>query len=435
MMPESSSRSSSLAWGISLLLLLATMLNYMDRQTLANLSVRISEQFELSELQYGNLEFAFGIAFACGSLFFGMLADRLPVRWLYPAVLTGWSAMGFVTGLTHGYEAMLVCRTLLGFFEAGHWPCALAVTHAVMARSDRTMGNSILQSGASLGAIVTPLVIRGMVGAESTPDAWRPPFLVIGSLGMIWCVVWLIAVKPGTLARSTEKAAQTAGPAGPLFGWLRDFVRNPRFWALVMMVISINATWQLIRAWLPKFLQQGRGYGEEESLYFNSAYFVATDVGCILAGMAALWLARRGRSAHSSRMIVYGVCAALTSLTLVAASLPQGWLLLAVLLVIGAGSLGMFPCFYSMTQEIDPRHIGKATGVLGFIGWAASSPMQSLFGRIIDVTGSFDMGLAVIGCLPIVGLVAVLLLWRNPAHVAAADIEAEAAPIMAVENA
>jgi ACS family hexuronate transporter-like MFS transporter len=415
-MQKSSPRSGSLAWWISLLLLLATMLNYMDRQTLANVSVRITQQFQLSELQYGNLEFCFGVAFAFGSLVFGMLADRLPVRWLYPAVLTAWSAMGFLTGLTSGYEAMLACRTLLGFFEAGHWPCALAVTHAVLARSDRTMGNSILQSGASFGAILTPLIIRALVGSDQGTDAWRSPFLVIGALGLAWCGAWLVLIGPGTLARSreTDDSQVTSKPASP-FRWLFDFLRNPRFWALVVMVISINATWQLIRAWLPKFLQQGRGYSEAESLYFNSAYYVATDVGCLLAGAAALWLARRGVATHWSRLIVYAVCAGLTSLTVAAAALPQGWLLMAVLLVVGAGALGMFPCFYSMTQEIDSRHVGKATGLLGFIAWVASSPLHRVFGQLIDATGSFDRGLAVIGCLPVAGLLAVLLLWRSPA--------------------
>ena len=58
-------------------------------------------------------------------------------RVLYPLVLLGWSAMGFLTGLTYGYTAMLVCRGFLGFFEAGHWPCALhrpsASCHAAIA--------------------------------------------------------------------------------------------------------------------------------------------------------------------------------------------------------------------------------------------------------------------------------------------------------------
>lgn len=421
--PESS-RSTSLAWGISALLLLATMLNYMDRQTLANVSVRITKEFQISEEKYGNLEFTFGVAFAVGSLVFGMLVDRLSVHWLYPAVLTAWSAVGFATGLTSGYEAMLVCRTMLGFFEAGHWPCALAVTHAVLASSDRTLGNSILQSGASLGAILTPLIIRALVGTSDAPDLWRSPFLVIGGFGLIWCAAWLVVVRPTSLVSARDKAPQAAASH-----WIFDFLRNPRFWALVVMVISINATWQLIRAWLPKFLQQGRGYSEAASLYFNSAYYLATDVGCILAGAAALWLARRGLSAHRSRLLVYGVCACLTCLTAVAASLPQGWLLLAVLLVVGAGALGLFPCFYSMAQEIDSRHIGKATGLLGFIAWVASSPLHREFGKWIDQTGSFDRGLAIIGCVPLAGLFAVLLLWRQPADAAAV----ETAPAMAEE--
>ena len=74
-------------WTVCVLLLLATMINYMDRQVLANMSERISKQLSLSETQYGNVEWAFGTAFAVGSLAFGFLVDRIHVRVLYPAVL------------------------------------------------------------------------------------------------------------------------------------------------------------------------------------------------------------------------------------------------------------------------------------------------------------------------------------------------------------
>ena len=171
-------------WWVSGLLLLATMLNYMDRQTLANLSVRITDELSLSQERYGDLELAFGWAFAAGSLAFGILADKLPVRWLYPAVVIGWSAVGVLTGFSQGYGSMLVCRTLLGFFEAGHWPCALRTTQAVLARKDRMMGNSLLQSGGAFGAIITPLVIRAIVGNDMSEGAWRPPFVVIGLVGL-----------------------------------------------------------------------------------------------------------------------------------------------------------------------------------------------------------------------------------------------------------
>src|SRR6266567_2489588 len=90
-------------WGICVLLLLASTINYLDRQTLANAAVRISTQFQLDHEQYGNLEFVFGWAFAVGSALFGVAADRFSVRWLYPVVLVSWSAVGFATGLVNSY--------------------------------------------------------------------------------------------------------------------------------------------------------------------------------------------------------------------------------------------------------------------------------------------------------------------------------------------
>src|SRR5215204_3658305 len=87
------SRSRAWKWWVCGLLLLATTINYMDRQTLANAAVRITKEFQLSKEQYGVLELAFGWAFAAGSLLFGFTADRVSTRWLYPAVLFAWSLM------------------------------------------------------------------------------------------------------------------------------------------------------------------------------------------------------------------------------------------------------------------------------------------------------------------------------------------------------
>jgi MFS transporter, ACS family, hexuronate transporter len=408
--PPTATDSGSWKWWVSGLLLLATMINYMDRQTLANLSVRITDEFRLSQEEYGNIEFVFGWGFAIGSLTFGILADRVNLRVLYPLVLLGWSAMGFITGLSHGYGALLVCRALLGFFEAGHWPCALRTTQCILSRSDRMMGNSVLQSGASLGAIFTPLIIRGLIGGNTAVGAWRAPFLIVGAVGVAWVIAWFALVGRHDL-NVVDRATAAASPSHT--AWWIEFARNRRFWALVVMVVCINTVWQLIRAWLPKFLQQGRGYDEATALYFNSAYYIATDVGCLLAGALGLWLARRGLETHRAKLLVFGLCSLLAALTTVAAALPQGWALLGVLLVIGAGTLGLFPCYYSFTQEMSPQHVGKATGVLSTIAWFASAPLQKFFGRLVDQTGSFDLGLALIGWTPLVALAAMLLLWRG----------------------
>jgi len=406
-------------WGVSLLLMLATMLNYMDRQTLANLSVRITSELKLSQERYGDLELAFGWAFAFGSLFFGAVADRVPLRWLYSVVVIGWSSMGILAGFSDGFFSMLVCRTLLGFFEAGHWPCALKATHALLSREDRIFGNSILQSGGAIGAIVTPLVITAIVGGDMTPGAWRSPFIVIGCLGFFWVIAWQMAIGKGELVTRQSIIPETGNESGDheparkerAWNWLFECLNSRKFWALLPMVICINITWQLLRVWLPKFLQEGRGATEQAALFFNSLYYAAADVGCIGAGAAGIWLARRGFSVRNSRFVIIGFCSVLTALTTFTLVLPLGLPLYFVLLLIGAGALGIFPCFYSMAQEISEKHLGKATGLLGTVSWLISSPLQKYFGRVVDRTGSFDLGFALAGWAPMIALAIVFVIW------------------------
>jgi MFS family permease len=82
-------------------------------------------------------------------------------------------------------------------------------------------------------------------------------------------------------------------------------------------------------------------------------------------------------------------------------------LLLAALLLVGAGALGAFPIYHALTQDLSPHHQGKVTGIAGVAAWALS-PAQTFFGRLVDRTGSFDLGFAVAGCLP---LIAFAVLW------------------------
>ena len=404
----SNPRSQAWIWWVSGLLLLATMLNYMDRQTLAVLSPRITKELSLNNEGYGNIEFGFGWAFAFGSLFFGYLSDRISVKFLYPGVLLAWSFTGFLTGFCNNYESMLACRILLGFFESGHWPCALRTTKSILDSRNRTMGNSILQSGGAIGAILTPLVILMIVGNSDVEGAWRSPFIIIGLLGAVWAIIWLCSFRGTTIPAPLKESKNVSDTDR---GFLRECLTNRRFWTLVPVVICINLTWQLILAWLSKFLQEGRGASEQAALLFNSAYYIAADVGCIAAGLASLWLVRRGRSVHNSRLLVFAICAVFTSLTFVAARLPLGWGLYSVLLIVAAGSLGLFPVYYSLSQETSERHMGKTIGLLGALAWLVSGPTQKLFGRVVDETHSFDAGLAWAGLTPFIALIMLIILW------------------------
>lgn len=411
-------RPASWKWWITGLLLLATTINYMDRVTLANASVRVTEELQLSEKQYGNLELAFGLAFAAGSLLFGFLADRVRIYFLYPAILAGWSVMGMAAGWAEGYTGLLVCRTLLGFFEAGHWPCALKTTFAVLDEKSRTLGNSILQSGASIGAVVTPQIMKVLMTDEA--GSWRNAFVVVGAVGFVWVALWFAFLR----ARDLEVAPSDTPKAKPPMIW--EILGSGRFWAVAMVITGAQTVWHIYRVWLMKFLQTGRGYDQAEALNFTSAYYIATDIGCFLAGFASLWLIRRSISPHNARRWVYASACLLTSLSVTIPWLGKGWLLLGVLLLIGAGALALFPCYYSFVQELSGEHVGFLTGILSMYVWAVTSPLHSLFGMMADnmkahdPAKTYDMGLVVAGLAPWLGVIALALFWKREKPTASA---------------
>lgn len=404
-------RAPSWKWTVCGLLLLASAINYMDRQTLAGASVRITREFHLSQTQYGQVEAVFAFAFAAGSLAFGWMADRFAVRRLYALVLVLWSAAGFATGWVETPGQLLFCRALLGFFEAGHWPCAIRTTRLLLDERQRSMGNGLLQSGASLGAIVTPLVLRVLMGTGD--GGWRMPFLVVGAAGLAWIVPWLWIVRDGDLARAKPEVT-TENPAGQAGVGLWEVIRSRRMWVVFGMIGCINTTWQVLRAWLMKFLQEGRGYAEADALYFNAAWFAAADVGCLVAGALAARLAVRGMAVHRSRVLVFAGCALLCTLSVFVPWLGKGAPLLVVLSLVAAGTLGVFPLYHAFTQDLPGEHQGKITGIAGVAGWVVPALAQRLFGMLADRTGSFDAGLAVAGLLPFVALGLLVSLWKSP---------------------
>ncbi len=415
--PSGGGRSTTWRWYVCGLLLLATVVNYMDRLTANTLATEIQAEFRLNNEQYGNLELGFGLAFAAGSLLFGWMVDRIGVYWLYPVVLIGWSAMGFLTGLSRSYHELLLLRILLGAFEAGHFPCGLKTVQTLMAPRDRALGNSLLQSGTALGAVLAPQAIRLL--ATEAPGGWRRPFLVIGAGGMAWVFLWLGSLRPRDLRpgaatedHPVEPSAGFETPEGP-GPWARFWrlVASRRFLALAIMVVCINLNWHLFRVWLPKFLREARGYGKDDMLNFTTFYYVAADVGAIGGGFLSGALARRGFSVFGSRMAVFAGCCVLTTLTTAAAFLPAGPLFLTSLLLVACGGLGSYAAFYSLTQDLSGEHQGKLSGLLSTITWLVTASLHPVFGRYLDATHRYDVVIGAVGWLPMVALFAVLLLW------------------------
>ncbi len=418
-------------------LLLATMLNYMDRQTLAVTSPMLKMSFNLHEGRLGYLEGGFGIAFAVGSLLFGVLADRWGPRYLYPAVLAGWSFAGVATAFAENeflqnslqstgdppgtgfFRWVLGCRIVLGFCEAGHWPCALLTVRAIMSTQNRTLGNGILQSGASIGAILVPLYIQV---AEWFGQTWEFPFWSIGVVGLLWVPAWFALVGRRNISQlpavdvvsPIEQEEARTEPAHYFF---------QRLIVLFITVASLTISWQFLRAWFVLFLQDHHHYPPTMARLLLSGFFGIADVGCILSGVLVSALMANGWKLHSSRVVGYFLFSLLSACAALVPFVGNGWLMIAMLFIAGAGILGLHPFYYALAQEISKSRMGTYTGALAASGWIVSSLSQMYLGKQILATESYQLGWTIVGLAPLAGLVAIALLWPRSEEISVSQLQ------------
>jgi len=338
--------------------------------------------------------------------------------------------VGILTGFANSFWMLLACRFALGLFEAGNWPCGIRTTRAVLRPEERSFGNSLFQSGTALGAVITPLVVlyllrwvdpdepfrnatMAVVGGtyaavtDAPTHTWQFPFRVIGCLGLVWVVLWFVTI-PGRRLIPTEGATPGSHVGAIRFG---DIFQDKRFWVLFSLVVSINITWHGYRTWLPLYLQDQRGYSFPEMSRFTTVYYLIADVGSWTVGLVTLLLCRRGMSVHAARTFALAGCTGLTLCAVSVPFLPDGWQLEVGLLAVAFGALGLFPTYFSLTQELSSKHQGKVTGTLGACAHISLALIYPVEGYIVERTKSYEWVLGGIGIAPLIGLGLLLWLW------------------------
>jgi len=407
-------RSSRWTWELCSVLLAATLLNYATRFVFTQNAVPVKEALGIGDAGYGEVNSYFALGFAFGALLFGALADRISVRWLYPFLLLAWSAANVGCALVDSLGALNLCCFLVALFEAGHWPCALRTTQRNFKPAQRTWANSVLQSGASVGAILAPQLVAWVYRYD--PAQWRWSFFIVGALSLPWIAVWLLIVRESDVTRPVIQTDETSSGVGreceleetPFF----EIFRMRRWWLLLLIVSCINVIWHFIRVWMPVWLEEDHGYSHEFVQHFTSVYYAVTFLGALASGWLTAYLPRRGWNVHRARLATFLLFAALASLAIPAAYLPKGFLLLATLLLVAFGSLGLFPIYYSLNQEISARHQGKVGGSLGFSTWALLYFFHKWVGQLTEADPSTrPYVFTVAGCGPLLGFLLLAAFW------------------------
>jgi ACS family hexuronate transporter-like MFS transporter len=396
--PEESTRSAIPAWkwGVVVMMLLATVINYLDRQAMGNLSSFIKKDFKLNEEGYGTLEAVFGYSYAVFLVVAGFLADRLSLRWLYAGALLVWSAAGCATGFVGTLLQMQICRAVLGAGEAFNWPVAVGTVRRIIPRESQAFANGVFNSGMTIGAVLTPILVLVMVGEHG--EGWRSLFKIVGATGSLWVIFWLLTTRGSRAEEMTPQRQEATVPFVAVFS-LRTF------WITMAVGIAVNMAWHLYRVWLPRHLVVDLKFTDQQLQYLLMGYFLAADLGSILFGYIAKKVVTPGRPVERARKLVVLVASLVCLMALPALFSPGRWVMVPLYCIVGAGIMGVFAMFYSFVQDIIPGHTSKCLGLIGATVWFITSRLHPLIGRFADTHdtafGKFAPMLLAAGALPL----------------------------------
>lgn len=392
-------------WIICGMMFAATVLNYLDRQTMSVCAKMIKEDFSLSNEEVGHLHAAFRGTYAVAHVVAGLMADRFSVRWIYATAVGIWSAAGAAAAAATSSRMFGWTRSVLGFGEAFNWPCALRVTADLMPPEDRALANGFFASGAAVGAMLAPVLIMPMALAWG----WRTAFVVIGALGALWIPLWLTATRRLEGLKSTEARALSENPRPNVAAQLRAIFANPGFWLLMLFAGTINPCSYIIADWIPLYMHEQRGFDLLAAAFIATPMFLGFDFGNIAGGAVTKYLSHRGWTLRQARGVAVAVGALLIVPAAGASFVHNAYVGVALLVLAATGIAWISANYLAALQEVSFGNVALTAGILGGFGNLVSWKINPLIGQYVDRTGNYHLVFVALGLMPLIGLAAILL--------------------------
>ncbi len=395
--------SGALKWWVCSLLLLATVLNYLDRQVLSLTAERIIAEFHTDKEGFGGIIAVFRYSYAAVQFFGGWIVDAAGARLVFPAAVGVWSCAGLFTGLATTLPGMSYCRLLLGAGEAFNWPCALKVTERMLAPKDRPLANGIFNSGTALGAILAPVIVTVL----TLRYGWRSAFYFTGALGFVWIALWFFI----TRGRSALMAGSRVDLRSvPLI--LGRIAARRDFWLLATSAVVVNSVSYFLADWIPLYLKTERGFGFGSGNALSMLVYGGLDAGNLLVGLFVRARVARGKSVGSARNQALLLSCILMSSAIAAGLVPSAYVALGFLVLTAMGVAGFLVIYLTLVQDVDPLHVGATAGMLGGIGNLAYGLVSPYIGHLADLHQSGIM-FFLIGTLPWLAFVSIYPVARR----------------------
>jgi ACS family hexuronate transporter-like MFS transporter len=393
-------------WTICALVFFATTVNYFDRNVLGLLRPILDKAGVFGdnpadiELYYSWVVMSFQIAYAIGMLLAGSIIDRIGTKRGYAFSLLGWSLAAIGHAMAYSTFTFGIWRALLGFTEAGNFPAANKTMAEWFPKKERAYATGIYNSGANIGAIVTPLFVPWM----AREWGWQWAFVFVGTIGLIWLFFWFRTyaspeqkLKAGILSRAEydyirsdvdEQADELK--SGEKVPWIR-LLGYRQTWSFFWGKFLTDGVWWFYLFWLPAFLN---GENERKAEAFMSVnpdfagkiseipgiitwtlavavvYSIST-IGSIYGGWLPKKLIDNGMNSYKARKTSMFIYALLPLTVLMASWLGQfntWYAVLVIGLACAAHQAWSANIFTTVTDMFPKKAVASVTGIGGMAG-------------------------------------------------------------------
>jgi ACS family hexuronate transporter-like MFS transporter len=412
-------------WWIGALLFFSTVINYLDRQTLNVLGPSLKVEFHWSNEDFAWIIIAFRVAYTVMQTVGGRILDRLGTRNGLTLTVAWYSAVASLTSLANGFWTFLGFRFLLGAGEAANWPAATKAVSEWFPRRQRGLAVALFDSGSSVGAMLAPAL---MVFLMTRTGGWRPAFVIVGTLGFFWLVLWRRTYHPPeTHPRITEAeramiaadhAAEHAEAAEEVGGrparW-SELLRLRQTWGAIAAKGLTDPVWFMIADWFAIYLAS-RGYSLEQTVAGYWVPFLGSGLGNLFGGAFSGWLIRRGWPVGRARRLVIAA-GSLGVFALIPAAFATSFaFLLGCFAVATFSYASMSTMANSLPADLfQSRTVATVAGMAGTAAGTGTILATLTTGYVADHF-SFTPILVVASFVPFTAALLVLALVRNTAH-------------------
>lgn len=381
-------QNRNIRWWMLSLVFLATTINYLDRQVMGLLKPVLEKEFSWDEKDYSYIVMAFTTTYAIGYMAMGRFIDKVGTKIGYAVSLIVWSLASIGHGLVKSTIGFIIARSTLGISEAGNFPAAIKSVAEWFPKKERALATGIFNSGATVGAILAPLLVPFILGHYG----WRQTFVWIGALGMIWIVLWwkFYAVPEKTKNLSKEelqyiKSDQTEKTEEKTKIPLSELLKYKVTWSFAIGKILTDPIWYFFMFWLPAYFSDVFKMDLTKPSLPLIIIYSGTTIGSIGGGYLSSFLIKKGWAIGRARSITMLLFALMVVPVMFSKYVDNMWMITIIIAFATAAHQGWGAnLMTTVGDQLPNNYVSSVIGFGGMLGSAAGIIFPLFIGIVLD---------------------------------------------------